>query len=134
MTSLSDLPPDVQAAACSEALKFIEWLIPAPHDYAGSEDVLAKVIASAIIADRAARIHFAGLTPTQAKCLQFIADYQAGHGGIAPSYDEIGAHMGIVSKSGVTRLIDQLEMHGRIARVPNRSRAITIIPTPTPGA
>jgi repressor LexA len=88
-------------------------------------------IASAIMADRHQRLQFAGLTQSQAKCLQFIADYQDAHGGIAPSYDEIAQHMGIVSKSGVTRLIDALEDRGRIRRLPGRSRAITkIISTP----
>ena len=84
MTQLSDFPPDVQAAASSEAMKFVEWLIPAPHDYAGSEDVLAKVIARAIMADRTQRIDVAGLTTQQANCLRAIAAHQAEHGGQSP--------------------------------------------------
>ena len=121
MTQLSDFPPDVQAAAKAAHAEFANNRVG---------DNLGVIIARAIMADRAARIHLAGLTASQAKCLQFIADYQDAHGGIAPSYDEIAQHMGIVSKSGVTRLIDGLEDRGRISRLPNRSRAITIIATP----
>lgn len=129
MTRSLQFPPDIVAIARAaiEAADAKAEVIGEPVD-------AVECIANAILADRAARIQFAGLTPVQAKCLQFIADYQAGHGGIAPSYDEIAAHMGVLSKSAVTRLIDQLEARGRIARVPNRSRAITILPFPPVGA
>lgn len=126
MTSLSDFPPDVQAAASK-----------AHAEYASSMclDNLGVIIARAIITDRASRIapRIGGLTAHQKRVLGFLQSYTAEHG-ISPSYEEIRVFLGIVSKSGVTRLIDQLEMRGRIARVPNRSRAITILPSPTPGA
>ena len=52
MSKPDDIPQDVWDAAVPLALQYVEWLIPAPHDYAGSEDVLTKVIARAIMVER----------------------------------------------------------------------------------
>ena len=48
-----DIQQDVWDAASIKALEYVEWLIPAPHDYAGSEYVLSQVIARAILAAKA---------------------------------------------------------------------------------
>jgi hypothetical protein len=45
------IPEDVWTKASADAAEFVEWLIPAPSDYAASEDVLAKVLARAIMAE-----------------------------------------------------------------------------------
>lgn len=122
MTSLSDFPPDVQAAASKAHAEFASDQCT---------DNLGIVIARAIMGDRltyrAPRI--GGLTAHQKRVLEYLAAYIAEHG-IAPSYDEIRDYLGIVSKSSVHRVIHELEERGAIQRLPNRSRAITIIATP----
>jgi SOS-response transcriptional repressor LexA len=70
-----------------------------------------------------------GLTPTALKMLAFIRE-QISSSGVSPSYDEISQHMGLASKSGVTRLVEQLEERGHIHRLPGLSRSITIVETP----
>lgn len=65
------------------------------------------------------------LTRQQKKLLDFLA-YYIGEYGIAPSYDEMKAHMGLGSKSGVHHLIVALEERGHIRRLAFRSRAIEI--------
>lgn len=90
----------------------------------------SRIIASAIMADRAGRLNVAGLTARQADCLRFIAAHQHENDGITPSFAEIADGLGLVSKSGVLRLLMALEKRGRILRPANRSRAITIIANP----
>ena len=126
MTSLSDFPPDVQAAAteCADMIAASE--APGVTFRAAVEFEVAR----AIMADRARRIDISGLTTRQGECLRFIASHQEQHGGVTPSYREVADFLGLASVSGVVRLIDGLEDRGRIKRLPNRSRAITIIATP----
>lgn len=66
------------------------------------------------------------LTAHQSECLEFLKDYIAGTGGIAPSYEEIKDALGLKSKCGVYRLILALEERGHIRRIPNRARCIEI--------
>src|SRR4051794_26528299 len=68
-----------------------------------------------------------GLTPKQAKLFAFIKAYFAESGGISPSYDEMMGHMGVVSKSGVHRLVTALEERQLIRRIPHRVRSIEVI-------
>ena len=117
MTLLSDFPPDVQALA----IKFGGTSMDTEAD--------RKIIASAIMADRAGRIDTAGLTSQQAACLKAIADHQA-RTGLSPTHEELRIALGLASKSGVSRLLHWLERRGRILRPANRSRAITIIANP----
>ena len=121
MTQLSDFPPDVQAIAQAA---FDRWLM-------NSGSTTQVAFAEVIMADRQQRQppRLGGLTANQKRVLEYLADYIAVHG-IAPSYDEIRDHLGIVSKSSVHRVIHELEERGAIQRLPNRARAITIISTP----
>lgn len=121
MTSLSDFPPDVQAAASKAHAEFAD---------AGCRDNLGVIIAKAIVADRAGRLNVSGLTARQADCLRFIAAHQRENNGITPSYEQIKDGLGLSSKSGVTRLLDELEDRGRVTRLPGLARAITIITAP----
>lgn len=66
------------------------------------------------------------LTAKQAQCLAFLTD-RIEATGIAPSYAEMQAHLGLTSKSGVHRLIAALEERGRIRRIPNRARCIEVL-------
>lgn len=47
--------------------------------------------------------------------------------GVAPSYDELMAELGLNSKSGIHRLVTGLEARGAIRRVPGKARAIEIL-------
>jgi LexA DNA binding domain len=87
---------------------------------------LTVIIARAIMADRVRRVDTTGLTTRQGECLRFISSHQEKHDGVTPSYREIAAFLGLSSVSGVVRLIDGLESRGRIKRLRNRTRAITI--------
>lgn len=66
------------------------------------------------------------LTACQRSVLTFIKGYIEKEG-LAPSYTEIAAHMGVESKSSVHRVVRGLEERGHIRRMPNRSRSITLI-------
>lgn len=67
-----------------------------------------------------------GLTPHQAECLAFIKA-QVAITQVCPSYQEIARHLGMVSKSGVHRLVVGLEARGHIKRHPRIFRSIEIV-------
>ena len=119
--NLSDFPPDVIIGAQAACERYLS---------AGAAD-LATTIAEAIMADREVRSapRIGGLTAHQKRVHEYLASFIAQHG-IAPSYDEIQAHLGLASKSSVHRVIHELEERGAIQRLPNRARAITIIANP----
>lgn len=66
------------------------------------------------------------LTPKQNEALSFIGKSIAANGH-CPSYREIADALGLVSISGVYRLVSGLEERGFIARLPRRARSIQII-------
>jgi len=71
------------------------------------------------------------MTPKQRQCLDFIGAYIAEHG-FSPSYDEIKDALGIVSKSGVNRIVVELQAQGRIRRRPGYARSIEGVTAPAP--
>ena len=70
------------------------------------------------------------LTVRQRDLLDFLKTYIEREG-VAPSFDEMQAGLGLASKSGVHRLVDALVERGCIKRIKNRARAIEIIENPT---
>lgn len=121
MTALSDFPPDVQAAAKAATER---WFFDSDAD-------LEVIFAEVVMADRRVRpgARTVGLTAHQRRVFEYLASFIAQQG-IAPSYDQIQAHLGLKSKSSVHRVIHELEERGAIQRLPNRARAITIIANP----
>lgn len=121
MTSLSDFPPDVQAAA---QRAYDRWMM---------KDAPSTLVAFAevIMTDRAQRPQprIGGLTAHQKRVMDYLTWFISKNG-ISPSFDDIRAHLGLASKSSVHRVITELEERGAIQRLPNRSRAITIISNP----
>ena len=69
-----------------------------------------------------------GLTRHQHRLYEFIKARLEETGGVAPSFEEMKDEMGLSAKSGVHRLITALEERGLIRRLPNRARAIEIVP------
>lgn len=69
-----------------------------------------------------------GLTRTQADLLGFIARYQTAHDGASPSFGEMAAELGHKSKAHIGEMLDALEQRGHIRRLPNKARAIEVIP------
>lgn len=67
------------------------------------------------------------LTQRQADVLAYI--HEVNKRGTSPTYDEICAHVGLVSKSGVHRLVVALEERGFIRRSKSRVRALEVIRT-----
>ncbi len=67
------------------------------------------------------------LMPKQAELLAFIKNHMAESGGIAPSYDEMLAGTGQLSKSAIHRLLRGLAERGHIAMMKNRARSIVLI-------
>lgn len=63
----------------------------------------------------------------QMDTLRFVRGYQEAHGGVSPSFNEIGVGLGSVSKSRVSFDFDRLERDGHIRRLPNRARAIEVL-------
>ena len=68
------------------------------------------------------------ITEKQKKLLAYLSEVIEDTDGIAPSYDEMRVAMGLASKSGIHRMIKALEERGYIERLPNKARAIKIIP------
>ncbi len=62
--------------------------------------------------------------------LEFIREYAERNGGIAPSFDEMVVALDLRSKSGIHRLLGQLEERGHLRRLPNRARAIELASRP----
>lgn len=65
------------------------------------------------------------LTPQQSALLAYLRSSHA-QSGEMPSFNEMMAHMGLRSKSGVHRLLTALEERGHITRMPHRRRAICL--------
>jgi len=68
------------------------------------------------------------LTKRQKQALDYIKAYQREHGGVSPAMIEIGKAIGTKHKSVVHRLLTGLEQRGHIVRLPNRARAIDVLP------
>jgi repressor LexA len=69
------------------------------------------------------------LTQKQLQLLRFIIRRQKSSG-ISPSFDEMKIALGLKSKSGIHRLITNLEERGFIRKLPHRARALEIIKLP----
>ena len=67
------------------------------------------------------------LTPKQYKLLKFI-EKTVSEQEIAPSFEEMKDFMGLKSKSGIHRLIAELEIKGYIKHHPNQARTLEVIP------
>lgn len=65
-----------------------------------------------------------GLTPKQAKLLECIRARV--RSGVAPSYNEMAADMGLASKEGVVRLLLGLRERGYVTWMPNHARSIRL--------
>ena len=67
------------------------------------------------------------LTMKMLKAYRAMEDYKK-RNGVMPSYQEMTELFGVKSKSEVARLIISLEERGAIQRIPNRARAIRLLP------
>ncbi len=75
------------------------------------------------------------LTRKQYDLLMFI-DQKLRETGVSPSFDEMRDALNLKSKSGIHRLIGNLEERGFIRRLPHRARALEVVKLPentTPG-
>lgn len=68
-----------------------------------------------------------GLTEKQAELYHYLKRRLADPDRASPSFDEMLAHMGVRSKSGIHRLLKALEERGLIRRLPNRARSIQLV-------
>lgn len=68
-----------------------------------------------------------GLTSKQAELLWFIKRYMRDSDGIAPSFQEMQAHVGLKSKSGIHACLNLLEERGHIRRLRYRARSIELL-------
>src|SRR3954451_5828079 len=69
------------------------------------------------------------LTRKQAELLRFIHE-RLKEAGVPPSFDEMKDALDLRSKSGIHRLITELEERGSTRPLPNRARAIEVIKLP----
>jgi len=67
------------------------------------------------------------ITRSQRRCMLYIQEYVKASGGVAPSYEEIRAHLGISNRSGVHRIIHNLSSRGYLRVLPGRWRSIEIL-------
>ena len=72
------------------------------------------------------------LTRRQREILDFLDSFIARHA-YAPSLDEIRRGLGLLSLATVHKHLTNLEEKGCIRRIPNRSRAIELVPARVPG-
>ena len=66
-----------------------------------------------------------GLSPRQKKIFDFIKSYMKKEP-VAPSYEEMMRAAGLKSKSGVHKIVRQLEERKWIKRLPGKNRSIQI--------
>lgn len=71
-----------------------------------------------------------GTTASARRLLQIICTYQADHHGVSPSFEEMRESLQCRSKSGVHRILAQLEERGHIRRLSHRQRAIEVLAPP----
>lgn len=69
------------------------------------------------------------LTKRQRECFDFICDTIQKEG-IAPTYEEIGQHMGCKNKSSIHALVGHLEAKGYIRKLKHKNRAIEVLKRP----
>lgn len=81
--------------------------------------------------DRVNRIAPPPLTNREDRAVRYIARYLMRHS-VAPRYAEIGAAIGLSSKSRVHVLLVALASKGHIRRLPHRRQAIEIMRWPEP--
>ncbi len=67
------------------------------------------------------------LTPKQAELLDYIRGYMETSGGVAPSYSEMVAGIGLTAKSNIHRLLGGLAERGHIAQIKGRSRSVVLL-------
>ena len=67
------------------------------------------------------------MTPRQKECRDFVAERIAATG-CSPSFQEVGEHLGIVSKASVHRLIAGLLAQGKLVRTPGSTRRNLALP------
>ena len=65
------------------------------------------------------------MTPKQSALLKFIRDYNEKNG-YAPSFDEMKDFMGLKSKSGIHRLLKELENQNTLTKQPHQARGVVL--------
>ena len=65
------------------------------------------------------------MTEKQMLTLRFL-HAQITSNGVCPSFDEIREHLGLASKSGVSRIMDALEERGYTTRLTDRARSVEL--------
>lgn len=69
------------------------------------------------------------LTPNMLKLYKVMAQYYE-RNGYMPSYQEMADMLGLQSKSGIQRMIEEMEKRGALRRLPNKARAIKLLQLP----
>lgn len=64
------------------------------------------------------------MTPKMNQLLKYIAMYTRNNDGISPNYDEMKAALGLASKSGINRMLVEMESRGLLSRIPCKARSI----------
>ena len=67
------------------------------------------------------------MTETHNKIITYITTYQADNPDKSPSYEEIGAAVGLKSKQLVAYHLQKMESAGLVARVPGKYRGLRVI-------
>lgn len=67
------------------------------------------------------------MTPTQAKAMQFIKNYQLENNGASPSYEQIASNLEIKSKSRIYIIICDLISQNRLTKTHGKKRNLQIV-------
>lgn len=73
------------------------------------------------------------LTPMQRRFMLALQARIHARPHVGPSYDELRIDLGLASKSGVFRLVQECEARGRVTRVPRSDRTLTVLRPVTDG-
>lgn len=74
------------------------------------------------------------MTQRQLDLLRYLRAYMVAHDGVAPSFEEMRTALSLASRSGVHRLLQELEDQGFIRRVRAKARRIDLIDKEPPSA
>lgn len=120
--------PVIPAGVASDARAVADWFIwnHTGETCVGVNVALIDDLALVLTEFRGEPMSPSGLTQQQAGVLSFIRTFIAARG-YSPTYAEIAAGVGLMSKGRICAIIGQLEERGFVRRLRQRARSITIV-------
>ncbi|KKB81038.1 hypothetical protein VW35_02400 [Devosia soli] len=113
------LPSDIPASIAERAA----ILMDAHRNVRDDLEYTARII-MAVEAEQ--KVQGYGLNESQSKMLAFVEAFIDEHG-YSPTYDQIGAGLGLSSKSAVHRGVHQLVARGAMRKIKGRNQSLAVV-------